>query len=208
MGDSVALPALGPAVAVVEAAVAPGRAALVSNESARPGSGQAAEGALAVAPARAVVVSANEAVPAPEAAPSPGSPGLESPSAATPAPELASAPVSPPSTAPEGKAPGGPITAGGPGPVDEGGEVCEGDEYLLTITLLEGEAVTVLLERIGADGSSDTLEFDGSLEDARSLVLHLTSEGGCVEVEVVPPPDEEAVEESTSTSDSPPLHLP
>jgi hypothetical protein len=84
---------------------------------------------------------------------------------------------------------------------------CAGDEYLLTVTPLDGEAVAILLERIGADGSSGTLELEGDLEDARSLVLHLSSEGDCVrQVEVVRPAEGEGIEESIA--DPPPASLP
>jgi len=45
----------------------------------------------------------------------------------------------------------------------------------------------MVLEHVVADGSTETLELAGTLEDARSLVLKLSSEGGCVEVEVASP---------------------
>lgn len=194
VADSVALPTVAPAVAVVEAAVAPGRAKLVgrTQEPAREGDGRG--GSLAVGPARAVAVGAGEAVPAPSPAPIPASPAPEAPVATTPAPELAAVPT-PPNPAPEAKAPGGPVSAGGPGP-EAGEEECAGDEYVLTITLLDasGEAMTILLEHVAADGSVETEEFEGDLEDAQSLVLQLSAEGGCVAVEVVPPAgDEEAI---------------
>jgi hypothetical protein len=68
-------------------------------------------------------------------------------------------------------------------------EACAGEEYTLTITPLEaeGQAVTIVLEHIAADESVETLELEGDLEDARSLVVQLSSEGSCVEVEVVSP---------------------
>jgi hypothetical protein len=84
---------------------------------------------------------------------------------------------------------------GEPGEGEE--EACAGDEYTLTITPLEaeGEAVTIVLEHMAADGSVETLELEGNLEDARNLVLRLSSEGGCIEVEVLPAGDLEEAEE-------------
>jgi hypothetical protein len=181
VGDAVALPTVGPAVAVVEAAVAPSRAALVSRPAPSEGSGREGAPTLAVAPARAVAVSAGETAPAP--APVATSPEAGSPPVSTPAPELASAPAPSAPAAPEAKGPGGPVSAGGPEFEGEE-EECAGDEYLLTITLLEDEAVQILLEHVAADGSVETLELEGDLEDARSLVLQLGAEGGCVEVQV------------------------
>jgi hypothetical protein len=206
VGDAVALPPVAPAVAVVEAAVAPGRAALVSDADdagARPQSARHGEGALAVAPARAVAVS-TPVPPSSAPHPVPASPAPAAQPVAPPEPELASAPA--PGATPEAGTPGGPVRAGTPYiPEDEG---CEGDEYVLTITLLEGEEpsegaweetpdevpVTILLERIDADGSVEEIELEGDLGDARSLVLQLTSEGGCVQVAVAPQQDDDAAE--------------
>jgi hypothetical protein len=212
VGDGVAVPTVGPAVAVVQAAVAPGRAELVGTRGARPGKGESErrEGAPAVGPALAVVAPASKKTGgAPESAPpTEGSPPAEAPPAGAPAPELASVPATPPSASPPAKTPGGPVAVGTPGaPAEEeeepaegeeqpaaeepgaGEEACAGDEYTLTITPLEaeGEAVTIVLEHLAADGGTETLELAGNLEDARSLVLRLSSEGGCVEVEVVSP---------------------
>ncbi len=83
-------------------------------------------------------------------------------------------------------------------------ESCEGDEYRITVTFLDEEStveeapVEIVLERIGADGSSDTIELEGDLEDARSLVLHLSSEGNCVRLEVVAPEEEGVSSDGTS----------
>lgn len=189
VADAVAVPTVGPAVAVAEAAVSPGRATLVGRTGARPRKAQGEGSAPAVGPALAVaapVGGETGPVPAPET--SPVDPQPEAPPATTPAPELASVPTAPPSASPEAKTPGGPVPAGTPGfpGEEEGEETCAGDEYLLTIVLpeAEGEVATILLERIATDGSVETLELEGDLDDARVLVLQLSSEGGCVEVTV------------------------
>jgi hypothetical protein len=207
VGNAVALPTVGPAVAVVEAAVAPGKAKLISRPSKGTGEGEGPESAPAVGPALAVSAG-RKAAAAPEPAPLPESPPMtEVPPVAAPAPELASVPATPASSSPAAKTPNGPVSAGGPEspgeaeeepsgeepdgeePGEGGEEACAGDEYTLTITPLEAEseAVTIVLEHVVADGSTETLELEGDLEDARSLVLKLSSEGGCVEVEVVSP---------------------
>jgi len=190
------VPSVGPGIAVVEAAVAPGRAELASRPGARRGEAEKGEGAPAVGAALVVAVPAGrETGSAPSPAPLPVSP-QPAPPAAAPAPELASAPVTPPSASPEVKTPRGPVSAGIPGfpgeveeepEPGEAEETCAGDEYKLTITELESGAVTIVLEHVAADGLVETLELEGDLEDARSLVLQLSSEGGCVEVEVAPP---------------------
>lgn len=215
VGDAVVVPTVGPAVAVAEAAVSPGRATLVS----RTGTGSRRAGdegvAMAVAPALAVAVPAGrETSPAPPA-PFPVSPQPEAPPAITPAPELASVPAPAPSATPGAGVPNGPVKAGTPDfPEGE----CEGDEYVLTISFPEGEEpaegvldevsdelpVTILLERIDADGNVvDLLELEGDLGDARGLVLQLTSEGGCVRVAIAPPDDGEAAEEETASAPPP-----
>jgi hypothetical protein len=191
VGDAVAVPTVGPAVAVVEAAVAPGRAELVDRSSRpRPEESGGREGAPAVGPALVVAVAPGKASPVPP----PMSPAPASAPVSTPAPELASAPVA----APGAPAPRGPVSAGTPGlpGAEEGEEACAGDEYVLTITPLEGEVARLTLEHIAADGSVETLELEGDLEDARSLVLQLSAEGGCIEVEVLPAGDWEGTEGS------------
>ncbi|HVY78995.1 MAG TPA: hypothetical protein VG898_10860 [Solirubrobacterales bacterium] len=204
VGDSVALPTVAPAVAVAKSAVTLGRAVRINRPGVRPGEGEGRESAPAVGPALAVAVPAGgETAPAPGAVPLPASPPPEAPpAAAPPAPELASVPSPPPGAAPEAKTPGGPVSAGTPGAPggaeEEPGEpeeACEGDEYVLTVTPLEGdgEAVAIVLEHVAADGSVETLELEGDVEDARSLVFELSAEGGCVEVEFVPPAPVEAV---------------
>lgn len=208
VGDAVAVPTVGPAVAVVEAAVAPGEAKLVSRPDRSAREAEEPEGGPAVGPALAVAVSpGRETGSAPGPAPLPESASPEAPAVTTPAPEPAAVPAAPPSSSPPAKSPDGPVAVGSPGsPLEEelgeeeagGEEACAGDEYTLRITPLEaeGEAVTIVLEHVAADGSTETLELEGDLEDARSLVLQLSSEGGCVEVEVVPSGDE--VEEAPS----------
>lgn len=214
VGNAVAVPTVGPAVAVVEAAVAPGKAQLVSRPDKGASEGEGPEGGLAVGPALAVAVSAGKEVggrkvgEAPEPTPLPASSPPAAPVAVAPAPELASVPATPPSSSPPAKTPNGPVAVGSPGsPLEEevgkeegtGSEkACAGDEYTLTITspAAEGEAFVIVLEHLVADGSTEMLELEGDLEDARNLVLRLSSEGGCVEVEVVPPGD--GVEEPAS----------
>jgi hypothetical protein len=125
-------------------------------------------------------------------------------------PEGASSPVTTPVStsggSPEGPvASGGPITSGG-GPAPES---CEGDEYLLTVTFLDEEPVTeespveILLQSFNEDGSvDDELRLEGILSDARSLVLKLSTEGGCVEVEIARPDEEgESGEEVSGESE-------
>jgi hypothetical protein len=98
-----------------------------------------------------------------------------------------------------GSAPKGPITAGVTPPVLDG---CEGDEYVITITFLDEEStaeeapVEIVLERLNADGTTDELQLEGDLGDARALASTLEGEGSCVEVEIAQPKDEEAEEEA------------
>lgn len=207
VGNAVAVPGVGPAVAVVRAAVGPGKAELVSGSTVRPNEGDGRQGRHPAGPALAVAVPvAKQSGDQPEAAPpaETAPPSEAPPAAATPEPELAAAPITPPSTPSVGKTPGGPVAAGSPGspgeaeeeagegqeePSEGEEEACAGDEYTLTITPpgAEGESVAIVLEHLGADGSVETLDLEGDLEDARSLVLQLTAEGSCVAVEVVPP---------------------
>jgi hypothetical protein len=190
VGDSVALPS-APAAFVADAAVAPGKAKLVARSVGRPDGGAQADSGLAVGPARAVAVSGAEPAPAPAQTPAPATPAPEAQPVVTPAPAAAPAPAagpivavseSPPSS------PSGPVTSGGGG-FEEG---CEGDEYVLTISFTGEESagaespVEILLQRLDEDGSVDELELEGDLLDAQELLAQLTSEGNCVEVEIVP----------------------
>jgi hypothetical protein len=100
-----------------------------------------------------------------------------------------------------GGGPGGPIASGG-GPEPES---CEGDEYLVTVTFLgeepeepvgEESPVEILLQRLNEDGSvEDELTLEGDLADAQRLVLKLSSEGSCVEVEIAQPDEDGESEE-------------
>lgn len=167
---------------------------------------------VGVAPAQAVAfakVPSSPAVPAPEPgsgaeAPSVGATDVEAP------PEVTSAPAAVPVST-GGSGSGAPITSGG-GPITSGGgpapESCEGDEYLVTVTFLNEEAdgeespVEILLQRLNEDGSvDDELKIDGVLSDARSLVLKLSTEGGCVEVEIGQPDEEGEGEEGAPETD-------
>jgi hypothetical protein len=191
VGDSVALPAV-PAAFVADAAVAPGKAKLVAESVAkRDRGGHHADGGLAVAPARAVAVSVGQPAPAPTPTPAPASPAPEAQPVATPVPEAAPGPATGPiAAAGEGapSTPGGPVTSGGGGVEED----CGGDEYLLTISFSGEEPTTaespveILLQRFNADGSVEELELEGDLFDAQGLLAQLTSEGNCVEVEIVP----------------------
>lgn len=210
VGESAPLPSPSPVVAVADAAVAPGRAKVVRDRrGAVPREAEAPTGgALAVAPARPVADADGGAAPSPIPSPAPVVPAPEPQPA--PSPELASVPAPSPDAAPEAGAPSGggrPVTAGSPG-FEEREEQCEGDEYLLTITFVDEEsageepaaeepageelatgdapAVRIVLQRTGADGDVDELELEGDLDDARSLVLQLSSEGACVEVLLAP----------------------
>jgi hypothetical protein len=89
-------------------------------------------------------------------------------------------------------------------------ESCAGDEYLITVTFLdegpvaEESPVEILLQRFNEDGSvDDELRLEGDLADARSLVLKLSFEGSCVEVETVSPDDEGEGEEGESEEEVP-----
>lgn len=195
VGDAAALPS-APAAFVADAAVAPGKAKkakLVARSVGRRDGGGQADSGLAVGPARAVAVSAGEPKPAPTPTPTPApaSPAPKAQPVAAPAPEPVPAPAAGPiAAAGEGapSSPGGPISSGGDG-FEEG---CDGDEYVLTISFTGEEPVgaespvEILLQRLNEDGSVDELELEGDLFDAQDLLAQLTSEGNCVEVEIVP----------------------
>ncbi len=164
---------------------------------------------LAVAPGQAVAVSPGEAAPAP------GAPGVTVPAApeAQPVSTAPAAPATTPAAAPlattaEGAKPGGgPVSAGGGGFK----ESCEGDEYLLTITLLDEEPVgdespvDIVLARLNEDGTTgDELQLEGDLSDARALASTLEAEGNCVQVEIAQPEEEEGGEEVPGASEEAP----
>jgi hypothetical protein len=190
VGDSVALPS-SPAAFVADAAVAPGRAKLLTGSVARQEVGGQADSDLAVAPARVVAVSAGEPAPTSPSTPAPASPAPEAQPVATSAPEAVSVPATGPIAAAGEGAAGGP---GGPIPSGVGGaeESCVGDEYVITISFVgeeptsEESPVEILLQRFNDDGSVDELELEGDLLDARGLVVKLSSEGNCVQVEIAP----------------------
>jgi hypothetical protein len=147
--------------------------------------------ALAVAPGQAVTVAE---VPSSPQGPAPGSgAGEEVPSVGATdveaPPEGTSSPAALPVST-DGGGPGGPVASGG-GPIPES---CEGDEYLVTVTFLDEEPVgeespvEILLQRLSEDGSvEDELTLEGVLSDARSLVVKLSVEGSCVELEIAQP---------------------
>lgn len=197
-----ALPAV-PTVGVAAGVAVPAGPKLVV-QAARRASGDPAPAPIAVAPARAIAVAevpSSPAGPAPESGagtevPSGGATTGEAP------PEGTSAPVATPVST-DGGSPLGPVAAG----VEPVLESCEGDEYLLTITFLDEEStveeapVDIVLERLGEDGTTDELQLEGDLSDARSLASTLEAEGNCVRVEIALPEDEEDAEEVPGTGE-------
>lgn len=159
---------------------------------------------LAVTQGR-VAAPASRAEPTPDAPTNPVPATPEAQPVSIPAAEPAPTPVAEPTTTATtgGGQPADPVTAGGGGFE----ESCEGGEYLLTIAFLDGEPVSddspvdIVLKRLDEDGS-DELHLEGDLDDARSLVSTLSSEGNCVEIEIVPP-GEEAGEEGEGGEESP-----
>jgi hypothetical protein len=143
---------------------------------------------LAIAPGQAVAVSAGKATPVSgtPAEPAPATPEAK-PVATVPTTPVTAPAAAPIATTAEGTGKG-PISAGSGGGLEES---CEGDEYLLTITLLdEGPAgdetpVDIVLERLNQGGTSDELHLEGDLGDARSLASTLSSEENCVQTEIV-----------------------
>jgi hypothetical protein len=155
---------------------------------------------LAIAPGQAVAVSPGKAAPAPgtPAATAPAAPEAQ-PVSTTPAAPATTPAAAPLATTAEGAKPGGGPVAAGVGGFEES---CEGDEYLLTITLLDEETVgdespvDIVLARLNEDGTTgDELHLEGDLNDARSLASTLGSEGSCVKVEIAQPEAEESGEE-------------
>ncbi len=55
---------------------------------------------------------------------------------------------------------------------------------------VEEAPVAIVLERFNEDGTTDELQLEGDLNDARSLAATLSSEGNCVHLEVVAPEEE------------------
>jgi hypothetical protein len=87
-------------------------------------------------------------------------------------------------------------------------ESCEGDEYVIAVTFLDEEAtvdeapVDIVLTKLNDDGTTDELQLEGDLGDARVLASTLEGEGNCVKVEIARSeeegPEEEAEEPGTS----------
>lgn len=179
----------GQRASVAAGTIVPAGPKLVVGAGEPAGRDAGAAPALAVAPGKTVVAPASDVTPAPSApaTPTPATPEAQPVSA--PAPGSAPTPVTAPivTTTPETARPGGPVSAG----VGGFEENCEGDEYLLTITLLEEDPVgdespvDIVLERLNEDGSSDELHLEGDLSDARSLAATLEADGNCVDVEIV-----------------------
>jgi len=162
---------------------------------------------VAVAPGQAIAVAevpSSPAGPAPESGsgaevPSVGATAVEAPTEGT------SAPVTTPAGTSGGSS-GGPVTAGvKPPPVLES---CEGDEYVITITFLDEEStveeapVDIVLERLNDDGTTDELQLEGDLGDARALASTLEAEGNCVTVEIAQPEAEGVEEEAEDAGTS------
>lgn len=195
----------GPGVA--QRVVAPGSVAVAGGSIAatgRPTESGRPSGAPAVSQARTVAIAAPTPVgsPAPETG---GGAGDEVPSDETTAGEVSPEGTSSPATTPlpgsEGGSPGRPVAAGGPSI-----ESCEGDEYVIVIALdpeasdEDDQGVKIVLTKLNEDGSVEELQLEGSLLDAQSLALKLTSEGNCVSLEAgaapVPDPEEPAPTDS------------
>lgn len=213
VGNGNALPAASAASVAAGTVVRTGPKAKVglaeSTGNGSAGSGASKSPRLAIAPGQAVAVSPGEAAPAP------GAPGATVPAApeAQPVSTTPAAPATTPAAAPlattaEGAKPGGGPVVAGVGGFEES---CEGDEYLLTITLLDEEMVgdespvDIVLARLNEDGTTgDELHLEGDLSDARSLASTLGSEGSCVKVEIAQPEGEESGEEVPGASEEAP----
>jgi hypothetical protein len=155
---------------------------------------------VAVAPAQSIAVAEVPSSPT-GSAPESGA-GEEVPSVGTTAgevpPEGTSSPVATPAGPSEGSQ--GPVTAGAKPPVLES---CEGDEYVITVTFLDGEAtveeapVGIVLTKLSEDGmTTDELKLEGDLSDVHVLASTLEEEGNCVKVEIAPLEGEGAEEEA------------
>ena len=156
-----------------------------------------------VAPARAVAVAEVPSSPASAAPESRG--GEEVPSAGATTGEVPSEGTSSPVTTPAGPGGGsqGPVSAGSKPPVLES---CAGDEYVITVTFLDEEStleeapVEIVLARLNEDGTTDELQLEGGLDDARALAATLEAEGNCVTV-VIAGPEGEGVEETPESGE-------
>jgi hypothetical protein len=98
----------------------------------------------------------------------------------------------------------GPVAAGGKPPVFES---CDGDEYVIAVTFLDGEAtveeapVEIVLTKLNEDGTTDELQLEGDLSDARALAATLEAEGNCVTVEIAQPEGDERAGEVPETGE-------
>jgi hypothetical protein len=159
---------------------------------------------IVVVPARAVAVAEVPSSPSPDAPESGG--GEEVPSVGATTEEAPPEGTSSPVANPVGTGGGskGPVTAGAKPPVLES---CEGDEYVITITFLDEEStveeapVDIVLTRL--DGTTDELQLEGDLGDARALASTLEAEGNCVEVEIARPEEESAEDDPGANEEAP-----
>ena len=169
-----------------------------SNPSPAPNS-NGSPATIVVAPARALAVAEVPSSPSPAAPESGG--GEEVPSVGATTGEAPTEGTSSPIATPAGTGGGskGPVTAGAKPPVLES---CEGDAYVITATFLdEGSTadeapVDIMLERLNEDGSTDELQLEGDLGDARALASTLEAEGNCVKLEIAQPEEKGAEEEA------------
>jgi hypothetical protein len=98
------------------------------------------------------------------------------------------------------------VTAGAKPPVLES---CEGDEYVIAITFLDEEStpedapVDIVLKRLNDDGTTDELQFEGDLSDARALASTLEGEGNCVKVEAAQPEEESPEDDPGAHEEAP-----
>ena len=183
-----------------------------STQSPAPNSDES-PAAIVVAPARAIAVAevpSSPAGPAPESGGGEEVPSVGATTGEAP-PEGTSSPVATP-VGTGGGSSKGPVTAGAKPPALEG---CEGDEYVITITFLDEEStaptveeapVEIVLERVNEDGTTDELQLEGDLGDARVLASTLEAEGNCVTAEIAQPEEEgaeEEVEEAGASEEAP-----
>ena len=84
---------------------------------------------------------------------------------------------------------------------------------MITVTFLDDEStaptveeapVEIVLQKLNEDGTTDELQLEGNLSDARALAATLEAEGNCVKVEIAQPEEEEGVEEIPGTSEEAP----
>lgn len=116
----------------------------------------------------------------------------------TPVSEPAPAPPPPPTFVAGGGSPSGGGTAGAPDP--DPGQVCEGDEYEITIqfdpeAVADEDELEVFIRQVESDGSESEIHLEGKWADVRDLIELLLSEGNCVKVEFEPIGEGESPEE-------------